>query len=175
MKFFLMFARLIGFLLTVAVFVLLLTTDGIMISRDGVSATISGQNLIFSGSKMSVEQANILGLRDQKFTICFTALFAFIGCGLILLITLAMIILPMFRIHKLDAFDAPYEVFNGLFLLVGAICIFVTPYAFKSAYMNTYPNVAYSLQPGWLIAAILAIVGGIMLFIKPVLQKRYFK
>ena len=161
MKKVLKFAPLCALLLTIVAFILLFATKSIVYTNgnltgwyDGPAALFGkGQSLAAWGGAISVA-----GEFEGKAAWNAVLAFIFILVGLVALIVSSIMVFV--KIKALEKFGGLIALIAGGLLLVAGIFIFFTLPAFASA--NEWGNTNnYALGGGWVVAAILAILGGV--------------
>lgn len=167
------FIELIVVALTIVGLIIMLNTNGLVLSREGTNAPVTGASLIFGG-KMTKPQAFVLGYSGAGGPLnnAWTAIFSFINIIWIIMVLVTMTLLPLLGIYILEPLRKILTIVSGLTSIADAIFIFRTPHAFKIN-NTTYYRVNYALQPAWIIAAILFILAGILILAKPVLQRKF--
>lgn len=141
MKKFLQFSGLIAAGLALIAFIFLLAGNGLIAKSGSFSHTISGVNVIFGG--------------DYKL-----AATALIGWILVLLAMLALCVisvLPLLKINALDKFSGLITLCAAGLLLVAAILIFCSKAAFVGANGRLYDD--HNLTFAFVFAGILSILG----------------
>ena len=164
MKKFLQFAGLIGAVLGLIAFILLMATNAI-VSTGAINGSYSGTAVIFGKGPMSA--AGLSGDFDGK--LAWVALISWIFILIAVLMLLCMFVLGLLKVKAIAKFERLLTFIAGGLLVAGGILLFFTIPAFAGANeWNNTNNVA--LGAGWVVGAILAIVGGGLAVLPPVLS-----
>ena len=149
MKKVLKYTGFISLVLVAVAFILMMATDSV-VTTGSIQIHYSGVNAIF-GNKDS-----ILGQNPSVM-----ALLAWIFMLVGLIIVLCGIILPLLKVKALQRFAGVLNLVAViLFVVAGVFMFFVVP-TFGAA-NNWYSTNGYTIGAGWVIGAILAIVGGVV-------------
>lgn len=170
MKKLLKFAPLCALLLGAVAFILMMATHAITYSAEAggiVSASgwYSGAAVIF-GKGPEYASGSILGFGGAgegtfEGKLAWNALLAFIFVLVALLALLVSSLMAFVKIKALEKFGGLIALIAAGLLLVGGIFLFFTLPAFASA--NEWNSTdGYALGGGWVVAAILAIVAGVV-------------
>ena len=161
MKKFLQFAGLIGAVLGLIAFILLMTTHAI--EGTGVlDSWYGGTTVIFGKGPAKV---GIGGTFEGN--PAWVALIAWIFILVGFLCLLVLFVLPLLKVKALDKFAKLFTfIAGGLLVAAGILSFFAIP-AFCGA--NDFGTNNLSLGAGWVIAAILSIVGGGIAMLPPIL------
>lgn len=169
MKKLLKFAPLCALLLAVVAFILILATHALNYSASGsiasASGWYSGAAVIF-GKGPSYASGSILGFGasgESTFEgkLAWNALLAFIFFIVALVALLVSSLMVFVKIKALEKFGGLIALIAAGLLLVGGIFLFFTLPAFAAA--NEWNSTdGFSLGGGWVVAAILAIVAGVV-------------
>lgn len=156
MKKVLKYAGICAFVFALVAFILMLATDAMSANVDYIvgstTLTISGIKGIFGG-----EILNGAG----KYEATWSAVIAFVLLIVAMIILLAGFILPLLKIHALDKVAGILNLVAVVALIVAAIFIFIEIPCFAGA--NEINNMdGWALGGGWVVAGILAIVGGVI-------------
>ncbi len=151
MKAFLKFAGLIAAVLALVAFILMLASNALVIEVFGNEQFVAGTKAIFGES----------GLVD--YAPAATALIAFILVIVAILILVLNFVMPLL---KVKGFEKVGKILNFVAigaLVVAGILLFFTKAAFSGANDGAFDD--YNLTAGYVIAAILLLLGGIVAFL----------
>ena len=164
MKKFLQFAGLIGAVLGIIAFILLMATNAI-VSTGALNGYYSGTAVIFGNGP-----ANFAGLNGNfEGKPAWVALVAWIFVLVAILMLVCLFVLPLLKVKALDRFSRLLTfIAGGLLVAAGILSFFSIPAFYAANEYGDPSNVA--LGAGWVIAAILAIVGGGVAVLPPVLS-----
>lgn len=160
MKKFLKFSGAIAFLFGLIAFILLLATAGVTFKYStglgDITGEAAGTVVLFGKTEKS------MGI--EVVTKCApNALIAWILIILALIILCLGIILPLLKVKALDKFAGLLNLVAVIALVVAGILLFFTVLGFTGANKVDSSIVKYyHLGAGWIIAAILSILGGIV-------------
>lgn len=152
MKAFLKFAGLIAAVLALVAFILMLACDALSCRIGNVDYLVPGTRAVFGSSGNFVDYAPAA-----------TALIAFILVIVAILILVLNFVMPLL---KVKAFEKVGKILNFVAigaLVVAGILLFFTKAAFSGANNNAFDD--YSLTFGYVFAAILLLLGGIVAFL----------
>lgn len=160
MKKALKFAGLAALVLGIVAFVLLMATVGVFnkveLLGKVVITNFAGTTVLFGKT-----EETILGNAVTKPAV--TALIAWILIIVALVILLLGVILPLLKVKALDKFAGVLNLVAVCALVVAGVLLFFTVGAFTSANGVDKDSVQYfHLGAGWVVAAILSIVGGVV-------------
>lgn len=164
MKKFLQFAGLIGAVLGIVAFVLLMTTHAI-VSTGAINGWYSGLLVIFGKGQASI--AGYAGDADGK--LAWVALLGWIFILVAVLVLCCLFLGSLLKVKALEKLSRLLTFVAGGLLVAAGILLFFTIPAYGAANdWSNNNNVA--LGAGWVIGAILAIVGGGIAILPPVLS-----
>ena len=146
MKKFLKFAGAVAFVLALVAFILMMATPAAFYQ-------VGSNKLEYSGI------AAIFGNDDYK--LAWSALLAWIFVLVAMLILCAGVVLPLLKVKALDKFAGVLNLTAVALLVVGGIFAFITLEAFKGA-NNLLDPKGWQMGAGYVVAGILALVGGIV-------------
>ena len=164
MKKFLEFAGLVGAVLGLIAFILLLATNA-MVLTGALNGWYSGALVLFGEGKANL--AGYTANTDAK--LAWVALIGWIFILLAVLILLCLFVGSLLKIKALDKLAKLLTFVAGGLLVAAGILLFFTIPAFGAA-NDWNNNDGVALGAGWVIAAILAIVGGGIAILPPVLS-----
>ena len=160
MKKFLKFSGAVAFVLALVAFILLMATHSVVYA-DNTANWYSGISAVFGGG---TAQVNIMGWSNSGSVDAKLAWPALLGWILVLVamvILLAGVILPLLKVKALDKFAGILNLVAVLALVTGGILVFFTVPAFAAA--NEWNDAkGWTLGAGFIVAAILAILGGLV-------------
>ena len=167
MKKFLQFAGLVGALLGIVAFVLLLATEGVVWSSGNTRVVVEGTTVLFGKSeKLSAFGVN-LGEAVTKGA--WVALLAWIFIIVAVLVLLCLGVCELLKVKAVEKFATLLTFVAGGLLVAAGVLLFFTVPSFIHA--NGGDNLdGYGLGAGWVVSAILAIVGGGLAVLPPVLS-----
>ena len=170
MKKFLQFAGIISLALAAVAFILMMATHAIEYKAEGLisaSAWYSGAAVIFGkGPAYSSGAISILGVSgSDNYTfegnLAVTALLSWIFVLAAMIILLVGIVLPLLKINALQKFAGLLNLIAVCLLVLGGILMFFTLLVFSAA--NEWNSTdGCAIGAGWIIAAILYIVAGVV-------------
>lgn len=160
MKKALKFAGLAAFVLALVAFILLMATNGVLFKYEGTlvsgESSAAGTTVLFGKTEHTV-----LGDLVTK-----AAPMALIGWILIILALVALclgVILPLLKVKGSEKLAGLLNMAAALVLVVAGVLLFFTVSSFTSANeVNKELVKYYHLGGGWIVAAILAILGGVV-------------
>ena len=155
MKKVLKFAGLAACVLALVAFILLMATKSLVL-KDNSGTWYSGISAVFGGGKGAV-----LGYEgDSNAKLAWTALLAWIF-ELVGMIILALgVILPLLKVKALDKFAGVLNLAAVALLVTAGVLTFFTVPAFAGA--NDLKAENWNLGAGFIVAGILAILGGLV-------------
>lgn len=159
MKKLLKFAPLCALLLAIVAFILMMATNSIVYKNGNATGWYDGVCAIFGKGKSLGGWGGISVIGDFEGKLAWNALLAWIFILVALVALLVSSVTVFVKIKALEKFGGLIALVSAGLLLVGGIFLFFTLPAFAGANeWNSTSN--FSLGGGWVVAAILAIVGG---------------
>ena len=163
MKKFLKFSGIIAALFGVVAFILLLATPGVYAKTSGLGGdtihNVDGVLVLFGGHR-----AALGGWAEATYNASAISLIAWILIIVALVILLLGIILPLLKVKALEKFAGVLNLVAVCALVAAGIMLFFSVPVFyqanKDGVIGLYSQESYHLSAGWIIAAILAIIGG---------------
>ena len=161
MKTFLKFSGAIAFVLGLVAFILLMATVGVYSKVGSGSVVVITEH---AGTTVLFGKNEALGLGVEKVTHCAPlALIAWILVILALIILCLGVIFPLLKIKALDKFAGLLNLIAVICLVGAGILLFFAALNFAGANKVDSDNLKYfHLGGGWIVAAILAILGGVI-------------
>ena len=160
MKKVLKFAPLCALLLTIVAFILLFATKSIVYANGNLQGWYDGPAALFGNGQSLAAWGGISVAGKFEGKAAWNAILAFIFILVGLLALIVSSIMVFVKIKALEKFGGLIALIAGGLLLVAGIFIFFTLPAFAGA--NEWGNTNnYALGGGWVVAAILAILGGV--------------
>lgn len=161
MKKFLQFSGLIALGLALVAFILLMACPSV-VYLDNVNNWYSGLAAIFAGGKVQGTLGGATITTDFDGKLAATALIAWILIVVAMLILIAGVVLPLLKIKALEKFAGLLNLVAVCSLVIAGVLVFFTVPVFASA--NDWGNAVdgWGLGAGWIIAGILAILGGVV-------------
>ena len=154
MKKYLKFAGAVAFVFALVAFILMMATHS-LVAKDNSGTWFSGISAIFGNGRLAL--AGFEGDSDAK--LAWTALIAWILELVALLILCAGVVLPLLKVKALDKFAGVLNLVAVIALVTAGILTFLTVPVFGAA--NDWNSTKdWLLGAGWVVAGILAIVGG---------------
>ena len=155
MKKFLQFAGLISAVLAIVAFILLLAGKALVYETSSTQSFVSGTRALFGG-----KEETILGTVEYK--PAATALIAWILVLVAIIILVAGVVLPLLKVNALEKVAGLLNLVAVCALVVGGILLFFTQPVFNAANETALGTIYddYKLGAAYVIAAILAILGG---------------
>ncbi len=160
MKKLLKFAPLCALLLAIVAFILMMASHSLVYKDGNVSGWYDGVSAIFGKGKTQAALGGLSAVSDFEGKLAWNALLAWIFVLVALLALLISSVMVFVKIKALEKFGGLIALVAGGLLLVAGIFLFFTLPAFASA--NEYNMNDWGLGAGWVIGAILAIVGGVV-------------
>ena len=165
MKKLLKFVPLCALLLAIVAFILLLATNGLTYANEiggqKVTGFYSASAVMFGQGKSQTASGGIALTGDFDGKGAWNAVLAFVFLLIALVLLLISAITVFVKIKALEKFGGIIALAAGALLLVAGIFVFFTKGAFAAA--NDYGDMEnWGLGAGWVVAAILAILGGIV-------------
>ncbi len=155
MKKVLKFAGLAACVLALVAFILLMATKSLIL-KDNSGTWYSGISAVFGGGRGAV-----LGYEgDAKATLAWTALLAWIFVLVSMIILALGVILPLLKVKALDKFAGVLNLAAVALLVTAGVLTFFTVPAFAGA--NDIKAENWNLGAGYIVAGILAILGGLI-------------
>lgn len=157
MKKFLQFAGLISAVLAIVAFILLLAGKALVYETSSAQYFVSGTRALFGG-----KEETILGTAEYK--PAATALIAWILVLVAIIILVAGVVLPLLKVNALEKVAGLLNLVAVCALVVGGILLFFTQPVFNAANETALGTIYddYKLGAAYVIAAILAILGGVV-------------
>lgn len=160
MKKVLKFAPLCALLLAIVAFILLFATKSITYANGNLVGWYDGPAAMFGKGQSLAAWGGISLAGEFEGKAAWNAILAFIFIIVALVALLVSSIMVFVKIKALEKFGGLIALIAGGLLLVAGIFIFFTLPAFASA--NEWNNTNnFALGGGWVVAAILAILGGV--------------
>ena len=154
MKKYLKFAGAVAFVFALVAFILMMATHS-LVAKDNSGTWFSGISAIFGNGRLAL--AGFEGDSDAK--LAWTALIAWILELVALLILCAGVVLPLLKVKALDKFAGVLNLVAVIALVTAGILTFLTVPVFGAA--NDWNSTKdWLLGAGWVVAGILAIIGG---------------
>lgn len=165
MKKLLKFAPLCALLLAVVAFILLLASNGLTYANEVGGQKLTGfysaSAVMFGQGKYQAASGGVSITADFDGKGAWNAVLAFIFVIVALLALLVSAITVFVKVKALEKFGGLIALVAGGLLLVAGIFVFFTKGAFAAA--NDYGDMEnWSVGAGWIVAAILAILGGLV-------------
>ena len=155
------FAPLCALLLAIVAFILLFATKSIEYANGNLKGWYDGPCALFGKGQSLAAWGGISLAGEFEGKAAWNAVLAFIFVIVALVALLVSAVMVFVKIKALEKFGGLIALVAGGLLLVAGIFIFFTLPAFAGA--NEWNGTDYySLGGGWVVAAILAIVGGIV-------------
>ena len=157
MKKILQFAGLISAVLAIVAFILLLAGKALVYETSSAQYFVSGTRALFGG-----KEETILGTAEYK--PAATALIAWILVLVAIIILVAGVVLPLLKVNALEKVAGLLNLVAVCALVVGGILLFFTQPVFNAANETALGTIYddYKLGAAYVIAAILAILGGVV-------------
>ena len=157
MKKFLQFAGLISAVLAIVAFILMLAGKALVYETSSAQYFVSGTRALFGG-----KEETILGTAEYK--PAATALIAWILVLAAIIILVAGVVLPLLKVNALEKVAGLLNLVAVCALVVGGILLFFTQPVFNAANETALGTIYddYKLGAAYVIAAILAILGGVV-------------
>ncbi len=150
MKKALKFAGIVACVLALVAFILLMATVGFYAKSGSLRVDTEGIKVLFG------EKGNYV---DTK--LAWSGLLAWIFIILAMIILALGFILPLVKVKALDKYAGILNLVAVALLVVAGIFIFISPAVFNSANGGDSDSLKYAhLGEGWIVAGILAILGG---------------
>lgn len=164
MKKFLKYSGIIAAILAIVAFILMLACPAV---RSGDDIVAKGTTVLF-GKK---ETSTVLGVTFTGETkLAWSALVGWIFVIVALIILLLGIILPLVKVTALEKFAGVLNLVAVVLLIVAGVFAFISLSVFCTANgLDSVPE-KWSLGAGWVIAGILAIVGGVVAILPAVVD-----
>ena len=160
MKKVLKFAPLCALLLAIVAFILLFATHSVEYANGSLKGWYDGPAALFGKGQSLGAWGGISIVGEFEGKAAWNAVLAFIFIIIALLALLISAIMVFVKIKALEKFGGLIALIAGGLLLVAGIFIFFTLPAFFSANeLGDTKN--FALGAGWVVAAILAILGGV--------------
>lgn len=160
MKTFLKFSGIIAFVLGLVAFILLLATVGVTFKYEGALVSASGEaagTTVLFGKTEKIMGVEVVTKAAP------TALIAWILIIVALIILCLGVVLPLLKVKALEKFAGLLNLVAVIALVVAGILLFFTVLGFTGANKVDSDAVKYyHLGAGWVVAAILAILGGVV-------------
>lgn len=161
MKKLLKFAPLCALLLAIVAFILVLATHSIEYSNGNLKGWYDGPAALFGKGKSLGAWGGLSVVGEFEGKAAWNAVLAFIFFIIALVALLLSSVMVFIKIKALEKFGGIIALVAGGLLLVGGIFLFFTLPAFAAA--NEWNNTNnFALGGGWVVAAILALIGGIV-------------
>lgn len=161
MKKVLKYAGICAFVFALVAFILMLATSALVYPIEKTDdLTVSGTLGIFGGVIASAD-FGVFGKAEATYDATWSAVIAFILIIVAMIILLAGFILPLLKIHALDKVAGILNLVAVVALIVAAIFIFIEVPCFAGVNLNGKTD-GWTLGGGWVVAGILAIVGGVI-------------
>ena len=160
MKKVLKFAGAFAFVLALVAFILLMATKGIKYEYDGgiigkLVGDVEGSVVLFGKTEKTV-------LGDVVTKAAPTALVAWILIIVATVALLAGVVLPLLKAKDAQKIAGLMNVCAALLLVVGGVLLFFTVNSFTSVNdLSSYAKY-HHLTAGWIVSAILALLGGVV-------------
>lgn len=157
MKKFLQFAGLISAVLAIVAFILMLAGKALVYETSSAQYFVSGTRALFGG-----KEETLLGTAEYK--PAATALIAWILVLAAIIILVAGVVLPLLKVNALEKVAGLLNLVAVCALVVGGILLFFTQPVFNAANETALGTIYddYKLGAAYVIAAILAILGGVV-------------
>ena len=157
MKKFLQFAGLISAVLAIVAFILMLAGKALVYETSSAQYFVSGSRALFGG-----KEETLLGTAEYK--PAATALIAWILVLAAIIILVAGVVLPLLKVNALEKVAGLLNLVAVCALVVGGILLFFTQPVFNAANETALGTIYddYKLGAAYVIAAILAILGGVV-------------
>lgn len=157
MKKFLQFAGLISAVLAIVAFILMLAGKALVYETSSAQYFVSGSRALFGG-----KEETLLGTAEYK--PAATALIAWILVLAAIIILVAGVVLPLLKVKALEKVAGLLNLVAVCALVVGGILLFFTQPVFNAANETALGTIYddYKLGAAYVIAAILAILGGVV-------------
>lgn len=155
------FAPLCALLLAAVAFILMMATKSLVYSNGNLSGWYDGPAAIFGKGQSQAAWGGISAAGEFEGKLAWNALLAWIFVLVALLALLIGSIMVFVKIKALEKFGGLIALVAGGLLLVAGIFLFFTLPAFAGA--NEWNNTDYfALGGGWIVAAILNILAGVV-------------
>lgn len=151
MKKYLKFSGIVAALFAIVAFILLMATTGVFYKYGNTQYNYEGTVVLFGAEKET-------WLGTTKIAPAATGLIGWILIMAALVIILLGIILPLLKVKALDKFAGVLNLVAVIALIVAGVLLFFSKGAFCSA--NEWNADDAHLGAGWIVAGILAILGG---------------
>ena len=159
MKNLLKFAPLCALVLAIVTFILMMASHSLVYVDGNANMWYDGLAAIFGKGQSQLGGAGISLIADFDGTLAWNALLAWIFVLVALIALLVSSVTVFVKIKALEKFGGLIALVSGGLLLVAGIFLFFTLPAFAGA--NDWNSMdKWGLGAGWVIAAILAIIGG---------------
>lgn len=152
MKTFLKFAGLISAVLALVAFILLLASNALIYTYGNVSVSVPGTDVLFG------HPTNIYDYKPAA-----TALIAWILVIIAFIILVLNFVLPLLKVKALEKFSGILNLVAVGALVVAGILLFFTQGVYSAANDDGFKD--YKLTFGYVFAAILLLVAGIISFL----------
>ena len=161
MKKFLQFAGLISLVLAIVGIILMMACHSLVYENGSVSGWYSGASAIFAKGDYQASIGGFSGTAEFDGKLAWSALLAWIFAIAAIVIVLLGVVLPLLKVKALEKFAGLLNLIAVGLLIVGGIFVFLTKGAFAAA--NEWDNTNnWSLGGGWVVAAILFILAGVV-------------
>ena len=155
------FAPLCALLLAIVAFILMFATKSIEYANGDVKGWYDGSCALFGKGQSLAAWGGISIAAEFEGKAAWNAVLAFIFIIIALIALLLSSVMVFVKIKALEKFGGLIALVAGGLLLVSGIFLFFTLAAFAGA--NEWNSTAnYAVGGGWIVAAILAIVAGIV-------------
>ena len=155
---------LISFILAIVAFVLLMVSHGLVNNGEYVSSWYSGMAVIFGKGDACLGGFGINVVSQVEVEVAWSALLGWIFVLVAAVIYLIGFALPLLKVKALVKFSGLLNLIAAGLAIVGGVFLFLTVSTFAAA--QGWSNAdGWSLGVGWVIAAILAIVAGVVALI----------
>ena len=163
MKKFLQFSGLIAAVVAIVAFILLLACPSMTYTLGNSTSEISGIYGIFGGKITASGWGISVDLGEIKATA--SAVIAFVLLIVAIVILLLGAILPVFKVTALNKFSGLLNLIAVIALVAAGILVFIEVPCYCAAQSTadyTLKTDGYALGAGWIVAAICAIVAGVL-------------
>ena len=162
MKKFLQFSGIIALVLGLVAFILLMASHSVVYA-DNTANWYSGISAVFGGGTAQVSIAGWSNSGSVNAKLAWPALIGWILILVAMIILLAGVVLPLLKVKALEKFAGVLNLVAVAALVTAGILVFFTEPAFGAANEWSEESIkAWTLGGGYIAAAILAILGGVV-------------
>ena len=153
MKKYLKYSGIVALVFALVAFILLMATTGVFYKYGNTRYDYEGTVVLFGATRQT-------WLGETHIKPAATGLVGWILIILAMLVLIAGIVLPLLKVKALEPFAGIMNLAAVIALIVGGVLVFFSVLAFTGA--NDWDADNANLGAGWVIAGILAILGGLV-------------